>query len=110
MAEAGDGTAPENPPPAGPAAELLAVYDEAVRSFFSPADLQLSPEEYTARHAHEWALFSFHLRAYRDPVLGAWVRRLGELLFDPAAVEAARLRFLTDAEREDVRERELEDF
>src|SRR5215207_3291295 len=94
------------PPPASRADE---EGDWIARQFFSPADLRLEPEEYVARHAHEWLLFSYHRYRYRDPKLGEWVRRVGELLFDPGAVEACRGRFLSPEEIAVVRQREAEE-
>jgi len=84
--------------------------DWIVLQFFSPADLQQSPEEYAARHAHEWGCFSFHEYRYQDPALGAWVRRLGEILFTEGEVERCRQRFLTPPELTEVRRREAEEF
>lgn len=84
--------------------------DWLARQFFSPTDLQMSPEEYAARHGHEWGCFSFHLYRYRDPVLGAWVRRLGEILSIEGEVERCRLRFLNPEELAKVRHQETEEF
>lgn len=84
--------------------------DWIAQQFFSPADLQLSPEEYVARHAHGWGCFSFHLYRYRDPALGAWVRRVGELLFSDAEVERCRERFLSPKEAAEVRLQQAEDL
>ncbi len=84
--------------------------DELVRELFSPADLRLTPEEYAARHAHEWACFSFHLYRYQDDELGTWVRRLGEVLFDQRELEDCRRRFLTPQELAAVKQREAEAF
>jgi hypothetical protein len=84
--------------------------DWLARQFFVPADLQMSPEEYAARHAHEWGCFSFHLWSFRDPALGAWFRRLGEILFTEGEVERCRQRFLTPEELAEVRRQEAEDF
>lgn len=84
--------------------------DALVRQFFSPADLQMSPEEYAARHAHEWGCFSYHQYHYRDPLLGAWVRRLGEILFNEEELERYRLRFLTPDEWAKVRKQAAEEF
>jgi hypothetical protein len=61
--------------------------DWIVRQFISPADLRLEPEEYVARHAHALGGFSFHFYRFRDPGLGAWVRRVGELLASSREVE-----------------------
>src|SRR5262245_58492533 len=83
--------------------------DWLAHQFFSPTDLQLSPEEYAARHAHEWGCFSFHRYRYRDPTLSAWIRRLGEILFDRNEVERCRQRFLTQEELAEVRRQEAND-
>lgn len=72
--------------------------DEIARRLFSPDDFALTPEEYAARHAHEWGLFSFHRFRYRDPNLGAWIRRLGEIIEDDAQVEKFKQQFLTPKE------------
>ena len=69
--------------------------DWIAQQFFSPSDLQLSPEEYVARHAHAWGCFSFHCYHYRDPALGDWVRRVGEILFTDGEVERCQSRFLS---------------
>jgi len=76
--------------------------DWIARQFFSPADFQLSPEEYAARHAHEWGCFYCHLYRFQDATLGAWVRRLGEILFADAELEQCRQRFLTAEELTEV--------
>lgn len=71
--------------------------DWLARQFFSPANLPMSPEEYAARHAHEWGCFSSHEYSYDDPLLGAWVRRLWEILVTEGEVERCRVRIaLTD--------------
>lgn len=84
--------------------------DWIARQFLSPADLQMSPEEYAARHAHLWGCFSLHQRRYADPMLGAWVRRLGEILFSEEEVERCRRRFLTSEELAAIRRAETEGF
>ena len=43
--------------------------DWIAREFFSAAELQKSPEEYAARHAHLLGCFSLHFYRYRDPAL-----------------------------------------
>jgi hypothetical protein len=84
--------------------------DEMARAFFSAEDLQMSPEEYAARHGHEWLCFGLPLYRYRDPALGEWIRRLGEILFDQGdALERCRLRYLTPEELAEVRRREAEE-
>jgi hypothetical protein len=82
--------------------------DWIAQQFFSPDDLRASPEEYVARHAHALGCFSFHFYRYRDPALGAWVRRVGELLSTEAEVERCRQRFLSSEELATVRRQEAE--
>lgn len=84
--------------------------DEIARQFFSEDDLRMSPEEYAARQAHNWACFSAHLYRYHDAALGAWVRRFAEILFDPEKLEQCRQRFLTPEECAEVRRRAAEEF
>jgi hypothetical protein len=84
--------------------------DWIVRQMFSDADLRMSPEEYAARHAHEWGCFSYHLYRYADPALGAWVRRLGEILFNGDELERCRRLHFTPEEYEAVLRRAAEDF
>ena len=78
--------------------------------FFSPEDLRMPPEEYAARNGQNWALFSFHLYRYRNTALGAWIRRLAELLFDEEQLEYWRERLLTPEEQAEVRRRTAEEF
>lgn len=80
--------------------------DWIVQQFFSQADLQMSPEEYAARHAHEWGCFSYDHYSFRDPALGAWVRRFQEILEKEGEVERCRQKYLTTEELEAVRDRE----
>lgn len=82
--------------------------DWIAQQFFSAEDLRLSPEEYVARHAHAVGCFSLHLYRYRDPALGAWVRRVGELLSSKDEVERCRRRFLSAEEQAEVRRQEAE--
>jgi hypothetical protein len=84
--------------------------DWIVRQFVSPADLRLQPEEYVARHAHALGAFSFHFYRFRDPGLGAWVRRVGELLGSPEEVERCRERFLSPDELAVARRQDTEDL
>lgn len=82
--------------------------DWMARQFFSPDDLRTLPEEYVARHAHALGCFSLHLYRYGDPDLGAWVRRVGQLLSTEAEVERCRQRFLSAEELAAVRRQEAE--
>lgn len=70
----------------------------------------MSPEEYAARHAHQWGCFSLHQYRYADPALEAWVRRLGEILISKAEIEKYRHRFLTAEELASVKRDEAEEF
>lgn len=78
--------------------------------FFTPEDLTMSPEEYVARNAHNWGCFSLDQHAYRDPILGAWVKRVGELLSAPDEAERCRLQYLTPDELAAVRARQQDPF
>ncbi|MBY0228406.1 MAG: hypothetical protein K2W96_03910 [Gemmataceae bacterium] len=95
-------------PTSSPDPRFDAEDDEIAEQFFSSEDLLLSPEEYVARHAHGWGCFSFHFYRYRNAALGAWVRRVGQLLFDAVEIERCRERFLSPKERTKVRQEEAE--
>lgn len=84
--------------------------DWLARQFFSAEELQLSPEEYAARHAHEWGCFSLHLHPFRDAALGDWVRRFGEIFSDAEELERCRQRFLTPDELAEVHREEAEEI
>jgi hypothetical protein len=83
--------------------------DWIVRQFIPPADLQRTPEEYVARNAHLLAIFSFHLYRFRDPDLGAWVRRAGELLGSEEEVRRCREMFLSPDELAIAQQQDSED-
>src|SRR2546430_14317732 len=82
--------------------------DWIARQFFSPEDLRMSPEEYVARHAQALGNFSFHFYRYGDAALGAWVRRVGEILSTEGEVERCRQQFLSLEELATVRRQEAE--
>ena len=82
--------------------------DWIARQFFSTSDLELSPEEYVARHAHALGCFSFHFYHYRDPALGHWVRRVGEILSGEGEIEECRERFLSPEEWATARRQQVE--
>jgi hypothetical protein len=84
--------------------------DWVVRQFFSDTDLQMSPEEYAARHAQRWGCFSFHQYRYNDRVLGEWVRQLGEILFTDGEVERCRRQILKPDELAEVLRQEAQEF
>jgi hypothetical protein len=82
--------------------------DWMAQQFFSGADLQMSPEEYAARHAHLIGSFSLHRYRYHDSVLGAWVRRLGDILSSTAEIERCQRQFLGPAELATVRKQQAD--
>jgi hypothetical protein len=84
--------------------------DWIAQQFFSPTELRMSPEEYAAHHAHVLGCFSFHFYRYRDPALGAWVRRVGEILATEGEVERCQQRFLSPEELAVARRQGTEDF
>ncbi len=90
--------------------QTLAEGDWVARQFFSSADLQMSPEEYAARYAHLWGNFSLHQHRYADPVLGTWIRRLGEVLASEEEVARCRRRFLSSDELAAIQRAEAEGF
>jgi hypothetical protein len=76
-------------------------------------DMAMTPEEYAARHAHEWMLFSFDDYRYRSEPLDRWIQRLGDILFQrngAPTVRELRAKYLTDDERRAIEERETEEF
>ncbi|HUL72058.1 MAG TPA: antibiotic biosynthesis monooxygenase [Vicinamibacterales bacterium] len=69
----------------------------------------VSPDEYAARWSHRMGTFSMDEFSYREPEVEAWVHRLGAILFRrPGAPRLAdlRARYLTDDEREAIRDEE----
>ena len=91
-----------------PAAD--SAYEEQARRTF-PIDQ--SPEEYAARHAHEWVSFSFDDYRFCDERLDAWIQRLGDIFFrrnGAPSLHDLRRRFLTEEELAAVAQREGEEF
>lgn len=84
--------------------------DWIAQQFFSSEDLRLTPEEYVARHAHALGCFSFHFYRYRDPILGAWIGRVGELLSIDGAIERCQERFLSPDELTAARHHQSQDL
>jgi hypothetical protein len=71
--------------------------------------LTISPEEYAARHGHEWLCFSFDDYRYSDPSLNIWIHRLGDILFRRGAAPSLselRVRYLSPDERSLITEEE----
>ena len=98
---------PRNPQVSG---SSLEEGDWIARQFLSSDDLQMSPEEYAAQHAHLWGCFSLHQYRYADPMLAAWVRRLAEILGSPEEIERCRRRFLTPEELAAAKSEESKEF
>ncbi len=84
--------------------------DWFARQEFTPEDLSMSPEEYAARNAQNYETFNLHRFRFRDDSLGAWVRRVGELIDNYEELERWRQRLLTPEELAEVRRREAEGF
>jgi hypothetical protein len=75
--------------------------------------LDVTPEEYAARHAHEWGSFSFDEYQFSDDRLDAWIQRLGDIFFrrnGAPSVDDLRRRLLTEEERAAIVRREREEF
>jgi len=72
----------------------------------------MSPDEYAARHAHEWYCFSFDDYRYADPAMERWIQRLGDILFrreGTPSLNELRARYLTADERRAIEKREEEE-
>jgi hypothetical protein len=73
--------------------------------------LAISPDEYAARHAHEWFCFSFDRYTYTDAVLDSWIHRLGDIFFARAgapSISELRMRYLSVEERTQIENSERE--
>jgi hypothetical protein len=73
--------------------------------------LAMPPEEYAARHGHEWLCFSFDDYCYSDAALDRWVQQLGDILFQrdgAPEIENLRKRYLTAEEQRTIEERSRE--
>ena len=53
-------------------------------------NLALPPEEFAARYGHEFAMFNFHERNYKRPVMNEWVQELARLFLGPGLPERLR--------------------
>ena len=73
---------------------------------------EVAPEEYAARHAHEWYCFSFDDYRYADPAVDRWIQRLGDILFrreGAPSLDELRATYLTADERRAIEKREEEE-
>lgn len=78
-------------------------YEEWMRDIFP---LEMSPEEYVARHAHQWGCFSGANYSYRDARLQAWIYRFYQIMVEPGAQERCRKQFLSVEEIEQIHKEE----
>ena len=72
----------------------------------------ISPDEYAARHAHEWYCFSFDDYRYADPAIDCWIQRLGDILFQregAPSLDDLRAKYLGDEERQAIERRQAEE-
>jgi hypothetical protein len=84
--------------------------EEAAKRLFP---FEMSPEEYAARHAHQWYCFSMDDYRYADARIERWIHRLGDILFQrdgAPSVRELREQYLTKEEREIVEAKEREEF
>jgi hypothetical protein len=72
--------------------------------------LDMSPEEYAARHSADWFCFSFNRYCYRDPILDDWIQRLGEIFSTPGLLAKCQEERLTSEEIIKFRQRLTEGF
>ena len=70
--------------------------------------LDMSPEEYVARHSHNILCFGLHLYQFRDSRLKEWFVALHGLLRDRKRVLDLRRQYLTPSEIEEAERRENE--
>jgi hypothetical protein len=75
-------------------------YEQSAHELFP---LDMSPEEYAARHGHGWLCFSFSSYRFRNERLDAWIQRLGEIFSTPGLLEKCRQEILTPEDMEEVR-------
>lgn len=84
--------------------------EEFAKANFDPS---LSYEEWAAFNVHEFAMFSFHERQYRDYRLNEWIKGLADWLFKPDLPErlrAAREKYLTPEQIAEFEEFENEEL
>ena len=70
---------------------------------------KMTPEEYAARYGHGVGCYSFHRMRYRNPEIGRWAVRLGELFTDLDELERVRRELLTAEEYAEV-QRQIADI
>jgi hypothetical protein len=81
--------------------------DEDIEALFPWREM--TPEEYAARHSHCIGCYSFHRMRYRNPEIGRWAVRLGELLTSTEEMERVRRELLTPEEYAEV-QRQIADI
>jgi len=70
---------------------------------------EMTPDEYAARYGHNVWCYSFHRMRFRNPEIGRWAVRLGELLTDSDKMERVRREILSPAEYAEVQQRIADD-
>jgi hypothetical protein len=95
-------TGRDAPPPPAP--------EEMERRAMEIFPLDMDPEEFAAKDGYGWLGFTFADYAYRDKTLQAWLYRVGEIIRTPALLEACQKKYLTEAERRQIRAYLDDDF
>jgi hypothetical protein len=75
--------------------------------------LELTPEEFAARHGHKLATFNFHTHHYQRPGMNEWVQELAEVFLAPGLPErlrSLREKYLTPEEIRQAEEFERDPF
>jgi len=72
--------------------------------------IEMVPEEFAARDGYGWLGFTFADYSYRDKTLQAWLYRVGEIVRTPALLEECQKKYLTEAQRRQVRAYMEDDF
>lgn len=72
--------------------------------------VDMAPEEFAARDGYGWLGFTFADYSYRDKTLQAWLYRVGEIVRAPELLEACQKKYLTEAQRREIRGYMEDDF
>lgn len=72
-----------------------AEMEQNVREVFP---IGTDPEEFAARDGVGWMDFTFHEYRFSDPELDSWIHRVGRIITDPDALDAAQRKYLSDGE------------
>jgi hypothetical protein len=69
--------------------------EEWVLSYFPLREM--TPEEWAGRHGASVLVSGLHRYIYQDPVIDAWIRRLGEILRDPQLLKECQERSVSSS-------------